>query len=220
MTADAIQAAAVRNRASRLAQIAKLTPLRAEARQKAQAFRQAQTGAAQAQETLDLMRSLSHVPGFFPTPRAVIERMIQLLCIKAGNSVLEPSAGKGDLIKAALAQGARVEGYERNFTLAEHCTKLGYDVRCSDFLEVVPRPEFDCVIMNPPFDHGIDEKHIRHAAKFLKIGGRLVAVACSTTGLKLENDKFGTFEVEPLPHGSFSKSDRCTKVNTCLVLAG
>jgi len=214
MTADAITEAAARNREKRMAQIARLQPLRGEARQKVEAFRAAQVGAKTAQETLDLMRSLSHVPGFFPTPRAVVSLMLDHADIRAGHSVLEPSAGKGDLIKAALSLGATVRGYEINYTLAEHCHKQGFDVRCCDFLDTVPIVKFDRVLMNPPFERGIDARHIRHAVQFLKPGGRLVAVACSTTGAKLANE----FEVIALPVGSFKAADRATGVNTCLVI--
>ena len=214
MTPDAIAQAAARNRANRLAQIERLTPMRADARAKAEAFRSAQTGARTAQETLDLMRTLSHVPGFFPTPREVIARMIERAGLRAGETVLEPSAGKGDLIKSALACGAVVQGYELNHTLAEYCRKQGYSVTSGDFLTVEPLPMFDVVLMNPPFERRADEKHIRHAARFLRPDGRLIAVACSTTGSRLAFE----FDVELLPAGSFSKADRCTNVNTCLVV--
>jgi hypothetical protein len=39
--------------------------------------------------------------------------------------------------------------------------------------------KFDRVVMNPPFDHGADIKHVEHARKFLKPGGRLVAVVAN-----------------------------------------
>src|SRR5207245_11261486 len=44
-----------------------------------------------------------------------------------------------------------------------------------DFLEVDCRPGFDRVAMNPPFEHGQDIDHVRHALSMLKPGGRIVA---------------------------------------------
>lgn len=35
---------------------------------------------------------------------------------------------------------------------------------------------FDVIVMNPPFDRGRDCDHVRHAFRFLKPGGKLVAV--------------------------------------------
>src|SRR4051794_285291 len=39
--------------------------------------------------------------------------------------------------------------------------------------------KFDRIVMNPPFDHGSDIEHIRHAMKYLKPGGRLVAICAN-----------------------------------------
>jgi hypothetical protein len=38
---------------------------------------------------------------------------------------------------------------------------------------------FDRVVMNPPFDHGVDIKHIERASTMLCPGGRLVAVCAN-----------------------------------------
>jgi hypothetical protein len=40
------------------------------------------------------------LPGFFPTPLTVIERMLELAEIEPKHSVLEPSCGKGDILDA------------------------------------------------------------------------------------------------------------------------
>src|SRR4051812_34975845 len=129
MTTDAITQAAERNRAVRAAMLARLQPRRAEAHEKRDAFRSAQSGAKSAQETLDLMRSLSHVPGFFPTPPAVVAAMLEYADLRPGLTVLEPSAGKGDLIRAAA--GCTVRAFELVPTLAKIC-----GATCTDFLTV------------------------------------------------------------------------------------
>lgn len=43
---------------------------------------------------------------FYPTPQPLIEEMLQEADIQ-GKTVLEPSAGNGDIVKALLAAGAR-----------------------------------------------------------------------------------------------------------------
>jgi phospholipid N-methyltransferase len=211
-------AIAARNMASRQAQLARLRPRYVEAKEKASVLRKAQEGAGTVRQSIELMATLKHVPGFFPTPRALVERMIAEAAIDSGMAILEPSAGKGDIARAVLSLGASVLCIEKNFTLAEHLRKQGFDTRCSDFLEVAPKPIYDRALMNPPFERHEDEKHIRHAFNFLAAGGRLVAIACSTSGSRLESwivDLGGT--VEPLPQGSFATSERPTQVNTCLI---
>ena len=53
------------------------------------------------------------------------------------------------------------------------------DTRQADFLECNgDLGTFDRIVMNPPFTNGDDIKHIMHALKMLKPGGRLVAICC------------------------------------------
>ena len=56
----------------------------------------------------------------------------------------------------------------------------GHTVITANFLECPPQPEFDRVVMNPPFYGKHYLKHVRHALKFLKPGGLLVAVLPGT----------------------------------------
>ena len=89
---------------------------------------------------------------------------------------------------------------------------------------VSPEPKFDRVVMNPPFNKArADIHHVLHAFKFLKKGGRLVAIMPS--GVRFRDDKLtnefrdlvlscGT--IEDLPEQSFKESG--TLVNTVLVI--
>lgn len=52
--------------------------------------------------------------GFFPTPVKLAEYLVELAFVKPGDVVLEPSAGTGRLVDAALAVGARVICVERD----------------------------------------------------------------------------------------------------------
>jgi type I restriction-modification system DNA methylase subunit len=81
------------------------------------------------------------------------------------------------------------------------------------------------VLMNPPFDKKrSDIHHVLHALKFLKPGGRLVAIMPSGVTFRedaLTRDFRGIVEargghIEELPDRSFKQSG--TMVNTVLVV--
>lgn len=131
-----------------------------------------------ARERRQLESSLigSKIPGFFPTPKPIIEDMLKRAEVKPGMNVLEPSAGKGDIVESAKERGAHVEAVETNPTLVEVMRKKGLSVEHEDFLGIRPEANFDRILMNPPFESGQDMAHVRHAYKFLKPGGKLVAI--------------------------------------------
>jgi phospholipid N-methyltransferase len=158
----------------------------------------------------------ANIPGYFPTPRAVAARMLELADIEPGALVLEPSAGHGSILDAIKAAhpGARLVAYERHYSLADIIAAKGYTVDRCDFTEQTPEPVYDCVMMNPPFESGQDMQHVRHAFAFLKPGGRLVAVM--SPGPFFRQDKAACAfrdwfdgmagEREELPAGSFKES--------------
>lgn len=119
------------------------------------------------------------IPGFFPTPVPLIERMIELADIEKEHSILEPSAGKGDILDTikALYPDANLKLYacEVHSTLREILKLKDYSLIAADFLEL-NTPKFDRIVMNPPFENGQDIDHVTHALKLLKPGGRLVSI--------------------------------------------
>jgi len=167
--------------------------------------------------------------GFFPTPRPVIERMLEEAQIHPGDTVLEPSAGKGD-----IADMIRQEHPEADLSVVEYAGQLrelleakGYELADSDFLEHQGR--YDRIVMNPPFEKGQDAEHVRHAYELLNPGGRLVAIMSpgpfqrQTAKDKAFREWFDDQDVmadEDLPAGSFTGSDsfRQTSVATKLVV--
>lgn len=118
----------------------------------------------------------SPIPGFFPTPPALVEILIAAADLCPGLKVLEPSAGKGDLADAIDAAGADVLCFELVPKLAEILKTKGHACDCGDFMTMPPAPEFDRVLMNPPFENGQDMAHVMQAAAWLRPGGRLVTV--------------------------------------------
>jgi hypothetical protein len=117
--------------------------------------------------------------GFFPTPRAIIRRMLAAAAIEPTHRVLEPSAGKGDILDAIRREHPDVDlsAVERNLTLQGVLTAKGYGdiVHYEDFLE--HQGVYDRVCMNPPFEQSADVEHIRKAYDLLAPGGRVVAIA-------------------------------------------
>lgn len=226
MTPTQIQAAALRNSRARRGQIERLRPLLPDVRAKVESLRSAKKGVNETKKSIEFMSRMKWVPNFFPTPRKIVDQMIEFAGIKDGMSILEPSAGKGDIIdgvREAMISGragaCAFIAVEIVPALAQRLVSvdgLGRDrVKCMDFLELAPDPTFERVLMNPPFERGIDRAHIEHAFQFLNPGGRLVAVACSTTGQKLAD---WADQVIPLPAGSFANSENPTQVNTCIII--
>ena len=119
------------------------------------------------------------IPGFFPTPKNLIEEMINLGNINDSHEVLEPSAGKGDMVDVLKANGINnIDCIEIASSLKDILKLKGCNLVGSDFLEFNDK-KYDRIIMNPPFENLQDIDHIRHAYNTLKDGGILVSVMCA-----------------------------------------
>lgn len=183
-----------------------------------QIYEARKTKVADSRSRLEFMQEIKRIPGFFPTPAKLVDQLIDSAELFPGCHVLEPSAGKGDLIKGIIGSGivCSIVGVEINKTLRDKAQQLTPNpIHWGDFLEVEFNQQFDRVVMNPPFEKRQDQKHIEHAATLLKPGGLLVAICSSTTGERLSSI---AEYVEPLPAGSFQRSERPTGVNTSLVV--
>lgn len=127
-------------------------------------------------------------PGFFPTPAAVIAVMLEQVGDLTGLDVLEPSAGKGNLVQAAFNAGAKTvrvfEVVPKLLGYLERFVKVPPLPACmvsqnADFMDRMPPTQHagvDVVLMNPPFEKDQAPKHVLHALSWLKPGGKLVAV--------------------------------------------
>jgi phospholipid N-methyltransferase len=159
-------------------------------------------------------------PQLFPTPPEIAEMMVEYAEIEKGNTVLEPSAGTGNIMQAIMNdnKAKAVVAVEINQTLAQHLKgeyPLSF-VHCFDFL-TYDRGKWpvDRIIMNPPFENGIDIKHINHALTMLKPGGRLVAL-CANGSRQQAAFKERADHWEVLPEGSFKEQG--TGVNVALMV--
>src|SRR5690625_64632 len=99
---------------------------------------------------------------FYRTPPEVINQMLFGIDLR-GKVVLEPSAGRGDIVDALRQRGSEIIlTYEKDPDLKSIVEKksrfMGYDFLTSTAQEL---SHIDYIIMNPPFSR--DEHHILHA---------------------------------------------------------
>lgn len=155
-------------------------------------------------------------PQLFQTPKHLAEKIVELADIEPGMSILEPSAGLGAIIKE-LPPFVHVTAVEISTTLADSVRKLADIVHNFDFLEMhlVRDSRYDRVLMNPPFSNGSDIKHIKHALRFLKPGGKLIAICANGPRQRRDLMPISTYW-EDLPQGTFKEAG--TMVNAALII--
>lgn len=117
-------------------------------------------------------------PDFYPTPNSVIEQMMMGEDF-IGKTILEPSAGKGNIVDWLKKNGAgeviACENDPYNLKLLNgKC-----DVIAEDFLTVTSDmvSHVDLIVMNPPFSKGVE--HIMHAFEIAPPGCSVIALCNS-----------------------------------------
>lgn len=85
-----------------------------------------------------------------------------------GASVLEPSAGGGALVRAALDRhpSAHVTAVEIDPCAVERLRAIEaplLDVVCADYMQFRPTHKISRVYMNPPYESGADGQHVARA---------------------------------------------------------
>lgn len=117
---------------------------------------------------------------FYPSPQVVAEFVAEVAEYEPGMSVLEPSAGRGDLVAYMDIDPHDLTAIELNGLMVQVLEAKGFaNVLCRDFLEwsaANPEVLFDRIVMNPPFSDGRWTLHLKTAMHHLKPKGRLVAV--------------------------------------------
>jgi predicted RNA methylase len=169
---------------------------------------------------------------FYETPFKLAEDLAWMAKIKPGQSVLEPSAGKGAIVSAIL----KVYPFLSQIDVCEIQPELQLALKemsktrlmpADDFLDL--EEKYDRIIMNPPFTAGQDVAHVKHAYDLLRPGGRLVAIT-SKSWKSHSSKKIGEFrewhealvkdglaeEPRVLPSGTFSQSG--TEVETLVLV--
>jgi hypothetical protein len=166
-----------------------------------------------------------NIPGYFPTPRPLATRLVEMACIEPVNTILEPSAGSGNLIDAILSShpNTQISYCELNCFLLDilrykyekvkQVKFIGRD--CLEIDENRIESHFDRVIMNPPFECGEDADHVLHAWHSL-LAPKGILTAVVSAGIFFRADKkarsFREFlkatkaVIHDVPAGSFKSS--------------
>lgn len=171
--------------------------------------------------------------GFYPTPVRLIDKMLSGIDWNRVGSILEPSAGRGDLAMAAAKRAFR--GYRGDFSPSKvdlDCVEIdpalrailmaqGLRVVHDDFLTYQTMKRYDLIAMNPPFEDGA--RHILKAISLLKGKGQLVAL-CNAETIRnpYTNDRslllrlLGDAQIDFL-QDEFADADRKTKVEIAMI---
>jgi hypothetical protein len=166
------------------------------------------------------------IPDYFPTPKHLLDRMMDFAQIQPGMRVLEPSAGSGAIAERITEAGIQPDCFELSPTLREILLRQGFKLIGDDFMATTPKPIYDRVLMNPPFGKGMDSYHVERAFEWLNPGGRLISIV-SCSYINYSSQKYqrfrswlkllGATELEN-PSGSFLKSNRRTNVETRMLV--
>lgn len=133
---------------------------------------------------------------FFPTPSALVGRMLSRVDWKGVRTVLEPSAGKGDIVECVKSYAdsrTKIDGryYSRSLHLDIDCIEIDPNLRYillgkkmrvvhDDFLTYTTRKRYDLIIMNPPFSNG-DEHLLKALEMQEQNGGQIVCLLNAET---------------------------------------
>lgn len=132
--------------------------------------------------------------GFYPTPSKLAGKMLSCVDWATVFSILEPSAGKGDLADSVSrfvndTRNSRrvfihqrepyIDCIESDSDLAALLRGKGLHVVHDDFLTFRSFKQYDLCIMNPPFDNG--DEHLLHALSLMERGGQIVCLLNAET---------------------------------------
>lgn len=116
---------------------------------------------------------------FFATPEKLADKLVELSSIDKNDTILEPSAGQGSLIKAInkIQPSITVDCYELLDINVEILNKSGlnFNLIGDDFLNHRNK-KYSKIIANPPFTNNQDIQHLRLMYDYLSDGGRLVCI--------------------------------------------
>lgn len=161
---------------------------------------------------------------FYPTPEDVINVMLDA-CPVNGKIVLEPSAGKGNIVTKLLEYGAtEVLACEIDPKLRAILGTTGARVIGNDFLTIQAETisHIDCIYMNPPFSNAIE--HINHAFTIAPEGCTVVALfnhdnlSSSTRGAHAFKTLIDLHGYKQELGKCFSTAERTTDVNVGMVV--
>lgn len=167
---------------------------------------------------------------FYPTPIELVERMIEKFsfCSYSNGIVLEPSAGKGDIIEVLNNKCPDIEihSVEKEEDLRVILSSKKTELVGKDFLKFVPTVEYDGIIANPPFDNG--DLHLLKMIQIAENQYESTRIVCLLNAETIKNPYSNSRKVllEKLEkynadieyiENAFSNAERKTNVEVALV---
>ena len=123
---------------------------------------------------------------FYPTPRELLEEITRDVHWGRITSMLEPSAGKGDIVEFVREKRGNVSSRELDIDCIEidpdlQNTLKGKEIRLvhDDFLTYHTFKHYDLIFMNPPFSNGA--AHLLKALDMQKNGGEIICILNAET---------------------------------------
>lgn len=179
-----------------------------------------------AKEEKELLKKIhaSNIPGFFPTPDVLIDKMIELSGIDENNpvkNILEPSAGIGSICDKVNNLCERLECCEQDYTLSSFLHVRGYNVVSNDIYDITGRKNYyDAIFMNPPFENKEDLKHIMYCYDLLNDTGVLVSIISSGAIKHGFNEwlEDKTHEIINIENGAFKNAFNSTGVGVKIII--
>ena len=177
--------------------------------------------------------------GFYPTPASMASKMLDGIKWDYVSTILEPSAGKGNLAEAinekwriyrcssryyAEEQRADIDCIEVDPNLRSILKEKKFRVVHDDFLTYQTMKRYSLIIMNPPFEDAA--RHILKAISLLDANGTLVALCNAETirNHSAYNERYQLFRIltdnnaEITYHqGEFLKAERKTDVEIAMI---
>lgn len=130
--------------------------------------------------------NFNNVEEFYPTPRTLLEEITKELNWRDVHTVLEPSAGKGDIVKyveekaeSVYNRGIEIDCIEYSEELRATLKGNEYRVVHDDFLTFNTFKKYDLIIMNPPFSNGAS--HLLKALEMQNDGGAIICILNAET---------------------------------------
>ena len=177
--------------------------------------------------------------GFYPTPASMASKMLEGIKWDYVSTILEPSAGKGNLAEAinekwriyrcsrryyAEEQRADIDCIEVDPNLRAILKEKKFRVVHDDFLTYQTMKRYSLIVMNPPFEDAA--RHILKAISLLDANGTLVALCNAETirNHSAYNERYQLFRIltdnnaEITYHkGEFMKAERKTDVEIAMI---
>ncbi len=178
----------------------------------------------------------AHDLQMFETPEQLAHQMVELARVDLHDEVLEPSAGRGRIVRELLTKTTRVTAIDIDDQNIQALRSLAgrlaptMEVIQANFIQwgAISRERIYCrfaaVVMIPPFTSGQDIDHVMVSSAHLKPGGRLVAIMSEGPFFRGDRQSLKFREwleatrgtSERLPEATFKESG--TKVATRLVI--